>query len=89
MIELKFYHRIKDDLILNLAQSTDVELIVQDTNRSHRLGIPNNGVFPGPRQFLRVFLPTLLFVKITVCCKTMSLAHIHFQKVPSFLSNKH
>ena len=39
-----------DDLILNLAQSTDVELIVQNTNRSHRLGIPNNGVFPGPRD---------------------------------------
>lgn len=45
-----------DDLILNLARSIDVELTVQDIDRSHRLGRPTNGVSPRPRDIIVKFV---------------------------------
>lgn len=45
-----------DDLILNLARSIDVELTVQDIDRSHRLGRPISGVSPRPRDIIVKFI---------------------------------
>lgn len=45
-----------DDLILNLARSIDVELTVQDIDRSHRLGRPTNGASPRPRDIIVKFI---------------------------------
>lgn len=36
-------NKVLDDIVINLARSIDVELSLQDIDRSHRLGRPESG----------------------------------------------